>query len=468
MTTASTQDNFITSSDVALHDPNLRSALGKAQKGFVNKRADAIAAVGDFEAMRDTAQAIRKKALSRLDVYLQEFEANVEAAGGHVHWAETPEDMRRIVKAICADNQAQYVTKGKSMVSEEVGLNAALEEAGLTVFETDLGEYIIQLAQEAPSHIVAPALHKTRQQIIDLFKIHHDFGERDLGEIKAIVDEAREVIRERFLKADVGITGANMLIAESGTAVIVTNEGNGDLTSSLPKTHIITASIEKVVPTWNDASKILRVLARSATGQAITAYTTFFTGAKRAADLDGPENFHVVLLDNGRSEMLGGEFHEMLQCIRCAACMNHCPVYQSVGGHAYNSTYPGPMGAVLTPLLRGEERDNLLPNASSLCGRCDSVCPVRIPLSGLLRKLRDKHPANTRLGGLAVTLFSWLACRPVLYRMVSNAGTHCLRIAAFGKGKIRRLPLLSSWTRFKDLPVSDGGSFQQQWQQRRS
>ncbi len=468
MSAAATQDNFIVSSGVALHDPNLRSALGKAQKGFVNKRADAIAAVDDFEAMRDTAQAIRKKALSRLDDYLLQFETNVQAAGGHVHWAESPADMRRIVLNICAENSAQYVTKGKSMVSEEVGLNAAMEEAGLTVYETDLGEYIIQLAKEAPSHIVAPALHKTRQQIIDLFKSHHDFGERDLGEIKAIVDEARDVIRERFLKADVGITGANMLIAESGTAVIVTNEGNGDLTSSLPKTHIITASIEKVVPSWNDASKILRVLARSATGQAITAYTTFFTGAKRAADLDGPENFHVVLLDNGRSDMLGGEFREMLQCIRCAACMNHCPVYQSVGGHAYNSTYPGPMGAVLTPLLRGEQRDNLLPNASTLCGRCDSVCPVRIPLSGLLRKLRDRQPANTKLGGMAVALFSWLACRPVLYAFCTNIGAHCLGLASFGKGKIRRLPLLANWTRFKDLPVADAGSFQQQWKKRRS
>ncbi len=468
MSAVSTPANFIASSGVALHDPNLRSALGKAQKGFVNKRADAIAAVDDFEAMRDTAQKIRQKALSRLDEYLLQFETNVKAAGGHVHWAQTPEDMRRIVKAICAENAAQYVTKGKSMVSEEVGLNAALEDAGLTVFETDLGEYIIQLAGEVPSHIVAPALHKTRQQIIDLFKSHHDFGDRDLSEIKAIVDEAREVIRERYLKADVGITGANMLIAESGTAVIVTNEGNGDLTASLPKTHIITASIEKVVPTWDDASKILRVLARSATGQAITAYTTFFTGAKRAADLDGPENFHVVLLDNGRSDMLGGEFREMLQCIRCAACMNHCPVYQSVGGHAYNSTYPGPMGAVLTPLLRGEARDNILPNASTLCGRCDSVCPVRIPLSGLLRKLRDRQPANSKLGGMAVALFSWLACRPVLYAFFTNIGAHCLRIAAFGKGRIRRLPLLSSWTRFKDLPVSDSGSFQQQWKNKRS
>ncbi|MGI9286478.1 MAG: LutB/LldF family L-lactate oxidation iron-sulfur protein [Pseudomonadales bacterium] len=467
MSVASPQDNFIVSSTVALKDPNLRSALGKAQKGFVEKRADAIAAAGDFEAMRDMAQAVRQKALADLDVYLQQFEANVEAAGGHVYWAETADDMRRIVLDICVKSAAQYVTKGKSMVSEEVGLNAALEEAGLTVFETDLGEYIIQLAEEPPSHIVAPALHKTRQQIIDLFKNHHDLGDRNLGEIQAIVDEARMVIRERYLKADVGITGANMLIAESGTTVIVTNEGNGDLTASLPKTHIVTASIEKIVPTWDDASKIMRVLARSATGQAITAYTTFFTGAKGADDFDGPENFHVVLLDNGRSEMLGGEFREMLQCIRCAACINHCPVYQSVGGHAYNSTYPGPMGAILTPLLRGEDRDYMLPNASSLCGRCDSVCPVRIPLSGLLRKLRDKRPSNGKLGGRAVSFFSWLACRPKLYAFVTNLGAQSLRLAALGKGKLRRMPLMSNWTRFKDLPIPDGGSFQQQWKKRR-
>lgn len=459
--------NFIASSAVALHDPNLRSALGKAQKGFVDKRAAAIAAVEDFEGMRDAAQAIRQKALRGLDRYLQEFEANVQAAGGHVHWAETAEDMRRIVLTICEENDAHYVVKGKSMVAEEVGLNTALEDAGLTVFETDLGEYIIQLAEEPPSHIVAPALHKTRAQIIDLFKNHHDLGDRNLDAIQAIVNEARLVIRERYLKAEVGITGANLLIAESGSAVIVTNEGNGDLSASLPKTHIVTASIEKIVPTWDDAGKIIRVLARSATGQAISAYTTFLTGAKRETDCDGPENFHVVLLDNGRSGILGGEFHAMLQCIRCAACMNHCPVYQSVGGHAYHSTYPGPMGAILTPLLRGEERDNILPNASSLCGRCDSVCPVKIPLSGLLRKLRDRQPANGKLDSLAISLFSRLACHPALYAFLTNIGAHSLRLAALGKGKIRRLPLLANWTRFKDLPVSDGGSFQRQWAKQR-
>ncbi|TXS90273.1 iron-sulfur cluster-binding protein [Parahaliea maris] len=457
---------FIARAGAALDDPQLQSALARARSGFVDKRASAIAAEPDFDLMRDQAREVRQRSLSNLAACLEEFEQQVTAAGGQVHWAESTEDLRRIVIDICLRAGAQTVTKGKSMVGEEAALNQALEQAGLTPWETDLGEYIIQLAHEPPSHIVAPALHKTRSQIADLFRNAHALGERDLGEVSALVDEARAVIRERFLSADVGITGANLLIAETGTAALVTNEGNGDLTARLPRTHIVTTSFDRVVPGWEDASKILRVLSRSATGQPITAYTSFFSGPRAQGEQDGPENFHVVLLDNHRTDLLASEFREMLHCIRCGACMNHCPVYQNVGGHAYDSVYPGPMGAVLSPLLRGYSQDDELPNASSFCGRCEEVCPVRIPLPGLMRKLRERETLEKKSSWLSRRLlaaFAVVARKPVLYRHLTSAGTRLLGAVGRRRGVLRTVPLASGWTRYRDLPAPQGASFQQRW-----
>ncbi|UZJ44949.1 LutB/LldF family L-lactate oxidation iron-sulfur protein [Marinimicrobium sp. C6131] len=462
------EPDFIARSRGALDDDNLQQALEKAGSGFVHKRQAAIERVPNFEAMRDRALRARQRALKNLDVYLLHFEKKVQEAGGQVHWVETPEQMRETVVGLCRQYEAKTVTKGKSMVGEEVELNEALEEAGIEPQETDLGEYVIQLAHERPSHIVAPALHKTKAQVQALFRENHPLGERDLDAVESIVNEARDVIRERFLQADVGITGANMLIAETGTAAIVTNEGNGDLTATLPKTHIVTTSIDKVIPTWKDASAILRVLARSATGQDITTYTTFFTGPKGAQDKDGPENFHIVLMDNRRTEILGTEFQDMLHCIRCGACMNHCPVYQSVGGHTYNSVYPGPMGAVLTPLLRHGKDDYQLPNASTFCGRCESVCPVRIPLPGLMRKLRDKEQREAtkpKASTLAVRLFCRLSRRPGLYRHLTSPAVKVMRWLAGNRGRFRSLPMMSSWTRYRDFSAPQGSSFQTQWRQ---
>ncbi|MYM63350.1 LutB/LldF family L-lactate oxidation iron-sulfur protein [Pseudomaricurvus sp. HS19] len=460
--------NFIVRSQEALTNEQLQSALAKAGGGFVARRQSAIDQVPDFEQMRDQAQAVRQKSLANLDIYLAYFEQQVEAAGGKVHWARSPEDLRRIVIGICQQAGARTIAKGKSMVGEEAHLNAALEAAGMIPWETDLGEYILQLAQEPPSHIVAPALHKTKAEIEALFRNAHQLGERDLQEVKAIVDEARDVIRERFLTADVGITGANMLIAETGTAVLVTNEGNGDLSSCLPKTHIITTTFDRVVPTWEDASKIIRVLARSATGQPITSYTSFFSGPKGENDHDGPEAFHVVLLDNHRSEILASDYREMLHCIRCGACMNHCPVYQAVGGHAYDSVYPGPMGAVLSPLLRGYPQDYELPNASSFCGRCESVCPVRIPLPGLMRKLREQErqvAPPPRVNRTLLSSFAWLASKPALYRRLTSAGSWLLHKLGRGKGRLHKVPLARGWSQQRELPLPQGASFQSQWEQ---
>jgi L-lactate dehydrogenase complex protein LldF len=281
--------------------------------------------------------------------------------------------------------------------------------------------------------------------------------------------EARAVLREKFLKADVGITGANFLIAETGSSVIVTNEGNGDLTQTLPKAHIVLTSIEKVVPTLEDVSTILRVLARSATGQEMSVYTTFSTGPRREGDPDGPGEYHVVLLDNGRSSMLGGKFREMLRCIRCGACMNHCPVYGAIGGHAYGWVYPGPMGAVLTPSLIGIDKAGHLPNASTFCGRCEEVCPVRIPLPKLMRHWREREferhlsPATVRTG---LRFWGFFARRPRLYRLATGVVLRVL--ARFGgqRGRMHWLPLAGGWTRHRDFPVPERNSFQKQWKQK--
>ena len=319
--------------------------------------------------------------------------AKVKAAGGHVHWCATADEARAAVLDICRDAGARTVTKGKSMIGEELSINDHLEKHGIQPVETDLGEYIIQLRHEMPSHIIAPAFHLNREDWEAQFRASHTDlpADRVFHERRDILTEARAHLRAKFLAADVGITGANFLVAETGSSVIVTNEGNGDLTQTLPRVHIVLASIEKIVPTLEDCISLLRVLARSATGQDFSVYTTFSTGARRPGDLDGPERYHVVLVDNGRSAMIGTEFQDMLRCIRCAACMNHCPVYGAVGGHAYGWVYPGPMGSVLTPALIGVDQAGLLPNASTFCGKCESVCPVRIPLPGLMRHWRERE-----------------------------------------------------------------------------
>ncbi len=352
------------------------------------------------------APATSRTTLAHLDLYLETYEARVLASGGVVHWAETAEHARDIILDICRKANARTVTKGKSMITEEIGLNDFLEKNDIRPVETDLGEYIIQLRGEHPSHIIAPAVHLNKEQVeADFRRVHaHLPDHRDLSEPEALLGEARRVLRSQYFEADVGITGANFLVAETGTSIIVTNEGNGDLTQILPKVHVVVASIEKIVPTLEDVSQILRVLARSATGQEMSVYTTLSTGPRRKSDVDGPEQYHVVLLDNGRSSMLGTEFQEMLRCIRCGACMNHCPVYHAVGGHAYGWVYPGPMGAVLTPSLIGVDKGGHLPNASTFCGRCESVCPMKIPLPKMMRHWREReferglNPATQRCG----------------------------------------------------------------------
>ena len=472
MTAHPTSPYFKDNAHEALKDEQLQRALSNVRQGFIDKRAAAAAKLPEFEALRDSARDIKNHTLANLDLYLEKWENKVQDAGGHVHWARTAEEARQAIVEICRKAGAKTVTKGKSMISEEINLNAAIEAAGMTPVETDLGEYIIQLRNEAPSHIIAPAVHLNATQVeSDFRRVHtHLDPNRDLSEPVQLLTEARQVLREKFLAADVGITGANFLIAETGTSVIVTNEGNGDLTQILPKIHIVIASIEKLVPTLDDVSQILRVLARSATGQEMSVYTTFSTGPRRPGDVDGPEEYHVVVLDNGRSAMLGTSFQDMLRCIRCGACMNHCPVYHAVGGHAYGWVYPGPMGAVLSPSLIGVDKAGHLPNASTFCGRCESVCPVRIPLPKMMRHWREQEferhltPATVRSG---LGFWAFFAKRPTLYKMASRFGMKALGWLGRDKGKFTSLPFAGGWTDYRDFPAPQGETFQAQWKARK-
>ena len=463
-----TSRSFKSNARAALADETLQRALGNVKTGFIDKRIRAAARLPEFEELRDQARDIKAHTLAHLDFYLERFEANAVAAGAKVHWCRTAEEARDAVLEICRAAGAKSVTKGKSMIGEEIDINRHLAGAGIEPVETDLGEYIIQLRDETPSHIIAPAIHVTKEQVADTFRAHHGHlpADRPLEEPRDLLNEARGELRQKYIDADVGITGANFLIAETGSSVIVTNEGNGDLTQILPRVHIVLASLEKVVPTLEDATALLRVLARSATGQEMSVYTTFSTGPKRADDPDGPEECHVVLLDNGRSDLLGTEFAEVLRCIRCGACMNHCPVYGAVGGHAYGWVYPGPVGAVLTPALIGIENAAPLPNASTLCGRCESVCPVRIPLPKLLRHWRTREfeknlaPPTVRYG---LKLWARFAARPEAYHRLTGLAVRVLGHFGAARGRFAKLPFAGGWTSARDLPAPEGVTFQASW-----
>lgn len=456
----------------AMADPNLKLALGRIKSHFQMGRSYAATNFPGFEALRDQGAAIRDHALTHLDSLLEKFEASVTARGGHVHWARDAKEARETVLSILKEIGAKTVTKGKSMVTEEIALNPFLEANGMTPIETDLGEYIIQLRDEPPSHIIAPAFHLNKEDVAETFRAAHTRLDpaRNIDERTALVNEARIMLREAFESADAGITGANFLSAQEGAAVIVTNEGNGDLTRLLPKTHIVVTGIEKVVPDLNDVSVLLRLLTRSATGQAITSYVSVMSGPRAAGETDGPENFHVVLVDNGRTRLIGTEAQETLRCIRCSACLNHCPIYAAVGGHAYGATYPGPIGAALNPNLLGLAEAHHHPNASTFCGRCAEVCPVKIPLPKIMRYWRAREfaagmaPASTRLG---LSLWAFVAKRPRLYRLGTRIVARLLFALGRKRGAIKALPLPRGWFAVRDLPTPWRKTFHDQWAKRR-
>jgi L-lactate dehydrogenase complex protein LldF len=445
----------------ALADATLQSNLRKfGTAGLAALRARAVEAYGfeAFEELRSAGAEIRDRAIAHLDAYIERFEREATRRGASVLFAQDGAGARDIVLEICGRHGVKKAIKSKSMLSEEAGLNDALVAAGIVPVETDLGEYIIQLAEEPPSHIIAPAVHKSKDQVADLFaKFHRKPRKTDIPQMTR---EAREALREHFLSADLGISGGNFLIAETGSGAIVTNEGNGRMVTTLPRVHVCITGVEKVIPTLEDFAALLRLLTRSATGQAISNYVSMFTGARRDGDSEGPKHMYFVLVDGGRTNLVGNDMESMLRCIRCGACMNHCPVYKSVGGHAYGWVYPGPMGAVLTPSYVGIENALDLPHAATLCNQCGVVCPVRIPLPELLRKLREKQverslrPKREMLG---FRIWAWFAARPKWYALAARWGARYLRFLAGSSGQVRRLPFGKAWTRTRDFPGPRGG-----------
>lgn len=461
--------HFKSRAAMKLADARLQKNLTRLADKFVSARARALAELDDFEATRTAAVERRNRALDALDVWLEIFERNATARGATVLYAETREQAARLVVDIARKHGVRKVTKSKSMVSEEIGLNRAFAAAGIQPVETDLGEYILQINDnEAPSHIIAPVIHKDKEEIADLFARTHGTPRKD--EITALAREARQVLRGHFLTSDMGISGGNFLVAETGSVALVTNEGNEGMCTIVPRVHVVLTGIEKVLPTLEDLATLLRLLPRSATGQSITNYVSLLTGTRAAGEPDGPEHMYFVLLDGGRTGLAGGDFQEMLRCIRCGACMNHCPVYQKIGGHAYGWVYPGPMGSVLTPSYVGLENALDLPQAATLCGQCQVVCPVKIPLPELLRKLREKQfERGLRPWYERAALKAWacLALRPSLYRAASRMAARVLAWMGGQRRRIRTLPLASGWTDHRDFPAPSGKTFHELYRARR-
>ena len=465
-------ERFGENARAALGDKQLRGALNNVTGLFVERHRKAVDAVPEWQHLRAQASTIKDETLTHLDRYLEEFASNAERAGAVIHWAPDAEDARRIVREIAAQHDAKTVVKAKSMTTEEIHLNAALEEAGLEVYETDLGEWIIQLADEVPSHIIVPAIHKTKAQIAAL--LAEKSGMPPTDDPAEMTAHARTWLRRCFARADMGVSGVNFAVAETGTILILENEGNIRFTTSLPRVHVAVMGIEKVIPRFEDLEVFLRLLPRSGTGQHLTSYQSLITGSARTGGAEGPEDLHIVLLDAGRSRMLAHPTtRAALRCIRCGACLNNCPVYQQVGGHAYGSVYPGPIGAVITPQLNGIEKNAQLPFASSLCGACRDVCPVKIDIPKLLLHLRaeihDERPAaapsswSERLG---FRVWSRLMSSPGLYTGSARFARLTQKLfvrngRAVGPG--RWIKPLAAWSEERDVrPLADR-SFREQW-----
>jgi L-lactate dehydrogenase complex protein LldF len=436
-----------------------------ATERFSTGRRKALDELPDSEAIRDLARAIRAHTISRLDTYLLQFERAFTALGGTVHWARDAEEAREVVVGIAKGTGVRRIVKSKSMVTEEIGLNAALEAAGLEVVETDLGEYIAQLSGDRPSHLIAPVLHLTRQEVGRIFE--QKLGVPYTDSIPELTAIARHKLREAFLAADMGITGCNFAVAETGTICLVTNEGNGRMVTSLPRVHVAVMGMERLVPTVTDLGVMLQLLARSATGQRLSSYTSWVTGPRRSGDAYAPRESHVVIVDNGRSTALAGDLAEILYCIRCGACLNACPVYRTIGGHAYGSVYAGPVGSVVSPVLGGLPAFPELPYASTLCGACHDACPVRIDLPALLLRLR-RDAVQQGLSRAWVTAgmrgYAWMAGRSRRYDLATALAGLLSRLT---RGRwISRLPgPIGGWTRHRAFPPFARRTFQRRYEE---
>ena len=477
-----TSETFDRNARTALKDVQLRGALKNLASTFGDRRRTAIATVENWEDLREKARSIKDETLLHLDVYLEKFAENAEKAGAKIHWARDGKEACQIVLDLINERKASKVVKSKSMATEEIHLNHALETAGINPVETDLGEWIIQLAGETPSHIVVPAIHKTKGQIADLFV--EKVGIEPTDDVDVLTRTARNILRDKFAEAEIGISGVNFGVAETGTILILENEGNARLTTSLPKTHIAVMGIEKIIPKFTDLDVFLKLLPRSGTGQRLTTYQSLITGTKRDANGEGPAEVHIVLMDNGRSRMLSHPVsRQSLACIRCGACLNACPVYGAVGGHAYGAVYPGPIGAVITPQLIGIGTTKQLPYASSLCGACREVCPVKIDIPELLLHLRAEITDGAANGKqtdipqkkkfaerFAFGVYSLAWSNSGVYKFGTKAARLMQKfVARNGKiGEVSGLmakiaPPLGNWTAFRDAPVIAPKSFREIW-----
>lgn len=464
----SASPDFKTRIDTALANPALQMALDRNTDRRVLGRNRSFDELREAEKVRDHGRAIRLETLAHLDQYLEQFAANVERAGGQVHWAVDADEACRLVLDIAraaagkaAGEPGLVVAKAKSMVSEEIELNQALEAAGVRPLETDLGEFIVQLRHERPSHIVGPAIHLRREDVSELFQ--KEFGMPPTLDVEQMTAVARVELRRAFFGAQVGLSGVNFGVAETGTVAIVSNEGNARLCTTVPRVHIALMGIERLVPTLADLEVMLRLLPRSATSQKLTSYVSMLTGPRRPGEPDGPEEVHVILVDNGRARTLGTDLAESLACIRCGACLNVCPVYGEIGGHAYDSAYSGPIGAIVSTALFGTDFSELA-NASTLCGACRDICPVRIDIPRMLLEVRRQHvaakqpPAWLRWG---MPVYAWVMAAPWRYRLAQRLGALGTRLLARG-GRVRALPgPLSSWTKRRDFPVFAGRTFRE-------
>ena len=467
---AASKFDFHTISVKAAGDEKLKRAINNAVLRQHNARQLRVLELPDSDKLRTLAGEIKQHALDNLDYYLEQLQAKVRDNGGHVHFATDAADARRIILDIARGQKASRVIKSKSMVSEEINLAHVLEQAGLDVVETDLGEFIVQISHDKPSHLVAPIVHKDRQSIARLFSEYFKTPYND--DPSALTMQARQYLRDKFRKADFGMTGGNFLVAESGLVCCVENEGNQRQSVSTPRVLVSLVGIEKVVPRMVDLAVMLKLLTRSATGAPITIYTNIFGSPRSAGEKDGPEEFHLVLMDNGRSEILASDYRETLRCIRCGACLNACPIYRKIGGHAYGSVYPGPIGALITPLFQGLSNFKDLPQASSLCGACYEACPVKINIPRHLINMR-RDIVRTHLNGFwerrVFRLWAWMYLSAARYNLVSWLQRFDLRRRAGSAGWIRKLPSpAGGWTQIRDMPAPAKASFRKMWNNRRN
>jgi L-lactate dehydrogenase complex protein LldF len=458
-TGAVTAPDFAARASVALADDGLRRKFRRAMDGLMTKRSAQFPDPEAWTSLRARGAAIRRRSLARLPQLLEQLETRCRANGIQVHWAETSAEADRIIEGILTDHGVHTLIKGKSMVSEEIHLNDFLARHNINAVESDLGEFVIQLAHETPSHIIMPCIHKSKEDVAALFRDHIP-DQPYTDDVDALTATARRVLREQFAGADAGLSGVNFAIAETGTLCLVENEGNGRLSTTLPPLHVAVMGLEKVVERLEDVPPLLSLLTRSATGQAITTYVNFISGPRKEGEQDGPREVHLVLLDNGRTRIFGDpQLQETLACIRCGACMNHCPVYTRVGGHAYDAVYPGPIGKILTPQINGLATAGDLPHASSLCGACGEVCPVAIPIPNLLVRLRGeaahRNSASTVMGAGArhssVEDWVWRGWRlmhqvPLFYRIATRVLTR------IGNAMPASLPMLNAWTSVRAKP----------------